>query len=77
MINTKVGVKSSNGIELEDGQVIKIYDKEDAYKIAVDGYIWYTPSAFMVHNNKNNRDYLLYWYLKDDKGDQYEIEVIV
>jgi hypothetical protein len=73
----KVGACSHNGIELENGQIIKIYDKEDAYRIVVDGYIWYTPSAFMVHDNGANKDYLLYWYLKYDRKDQYEIEVIV
>lgn len=73
----KVGATSANGIELEDGQLIKIYDKEDAYKLVVDGYIWYTPSAFMVHDNKDNRDYLLYWYIKADRKDQYEIKIIL
>jgi hypothetical protein len=72
----KVWATSHNGIELEDGQRIKIYDKTDAYKVIVDGHIWYTPSAFMVHDNGANSDYLLYWYLKADRKDGYEIEVM-
>lgn len=59
-----VGYKSDNGIELKDGQHIKIYDKTDN-KLLVDGYLEYLPGAFMI-NNYDDHKYLLYWYIREE-----------
>jgi hypothetical protein len=76
-----VGFKSDNGVELEEGQHIKIYDKRDSNKLLVDGYLEYLPSVFIINNNDGNK-YLLYWYIREENYDEisnkdkYQIEVV-
>jgi len=75
----KVGLKDINGIELQDGQHIKIFDKRDnEYK--VEGVIKYVPAAFMIYPDDGSHQLLLYWYVRNDivenSLERYEIEII-
>ena len=77
-----VGYKSDNGIELADGQHIRIYDKRDLEELVVDGHLEYLPGAFII-NNHDGKKYLLWWYVREENFDEisnrdkYKIEAIL
>ncbi|MDD4779166.1 MAG: hypothetical protein PHT02_00990 [Tissierellia bacterium] len=75
----KVGLKDINGVELKHGQSIRIFDKEDGYRMVVDGIINYVPAAFIIHPKDGSHDLLLYWYLRNDEiidvTERYDIEI--
>ena len=75
----KVELKDINGIELQNGQHIIIYDKLDN-KVAVEGVIKYVPGAFIIYPKDGSHKLLLYWYIRDDEventRERYDIDVI-
>lgn len=80
----EVGLKDINGVELQDGQHIRIFDKQDN-KYVIKGIIKYLPAAFMIYPDDGSHQLLLYWYVRESKTDvdettareRYEIEILV
>ncbi len=77
----KVGLKDINGKELQDGQRIRIFDKQE-HGYVVKGIIKYLPAAFMIYPDDGSHQLLLYWYVREDKiedemiaRERYEIEI--